>query len=264
MICVLPFCCPYRVHSRLCERWLRAVPAEPSPTRDSAAQRLCLQQFATAVYQSELTYRVRQLGYEITTGRRGAPEIKGYTQEYLDASSPRSQQIREYLERTGRSGKQPAEIAAHSTALGGSPREIRVRERDEIQKASVAIPAALLGTTRLTGVTLRTAETERALARAKSLPPTADQLRNRELDRGLIAILESMPHSAHHRELVDIVNLAEEGKSQRLLTTSKKQGVKSARGTIKGAELHATEIGFNAAINFLEHFNIPTWERFSC
>ena len=57
------------------------------------------QQFATAVYQSELTYRLRELGYEITTGRSGAPEIKGYTQEYLDASSPRSQQIREYLQR---------------------------------------------------------------------------------------------------------------------------------------------------------------------
>jgi conjugative relaxase-like TrwC/TraI family protein len=73
------------------------------------------QQFATAIYQSELTYKLRELGYEITTGRSGAPEIKGYTQEYLDASSPRSQQIREYLERTGRSGKEAAEIAAHST-----------------------------------------------------------------------------------------------------------------------------------------------------
>src|ERR1700678_2535579 len=73
------------------------------------------QQFATAIYQSELTYKLRQLGYEITTGRSGAPEIKGYTQEYLDASSPRSQQIRDYLERTGRSGKEAAEIAAHST-----------------------------------------------------------------------------------------------------------------------------------------------------
>ena len=73
------------------------------------------QQFATAIYQSELTYRLRQLGYEITAGRSGAPEIKGYTQEYLDASSPRSQQIREHLERTGRSGKEAAEIAAHST-----------------------------------------------------------------------------------------------------------------------------------------------------
>jgi conjugative relaxase-like TrwC/TraI family protein len=90
------------------------------------------QQFATAIYQSELTYQVRQLGYEITTGRSGAPEIKGFTQEYLDASSPRSQQIREYLERTGRSGKEAAEIAAHSTRDRKeihSPREVMAAHR---------------------------------------------------------------------------------------------------------------------------------------
>jgi len=90
------------------------------------------QQFATAIYQSELTYRVRQLGYEITTGRSGAPEIKGYTQQYLDASSPRSQQIREYLERTRRSGKEAAEIAAHATRDRKeihSPREVMAAHR---------------------------------------------------------------------------------------------------------------------------------------
>jgi len=90
------------------------------------------QQFATAIYQSELTYRLRQLGYEITVGRSSAPEIKGYTQEYLDASSPRSQQIREYLERTGRSGKEAAEIAAHSTRDRKeihSPREVMAAHR---------------------------------------------------------------------------------------------------------------------------------------
>jgi len=73
------------------------------------------QQFATAVYQSELMYRLAQLGYEITPGRSGAPEIKGYTQEYLDASSPRSQQIREYLEKSGFTGPEAAQIAAHTT-----------------------------------------------------------------------------------------------------------------------------------------------------
>src|ERR1700678_2621946 len=90
------------------------------------------QQFATAIYQSELTYKLRQLGYEITTGRSGAPEIKGYTQEYLDASSPRSQQIRDYLERTGRSGKEAAEIAAHST-----------RDRKEIHSPGEVMAAHL-------------------------------------------------------------------------------------------------------------------------
>jgi conjugative relaxase-like TrwC/TraI family protein len=73
------------------------------------------QQFATAVYQSELMYRLRNLGYEIERGKSGAPEIKGYSQEYLDASSPRSKQIREQLEKTGRAGAEAAEIAAHST-----------------------------------------------------------------------------------------------------------------------------------------------------
>ena len=73
------------------------------------------QQFATAVYQAELTHRLRNLGYELETGRSGAPEIKGYTQEYLDASSPRAQQIREYLERSGYQGHESAQIAAHST-----------------------------------------------------------------------------------------------------------------------------------------------------
>ena len=73
------------------------------------------QNFTTAVYQAELTQRLTKLGYEIETGRSGAPEIKGYTQEYLDASSPRSRQIREQLEKAGYSGPEAAQIAAHST-----------------------------------------------------------------------------------------------------------------------------------------------------
>jgi conjugative relaxase-like TrwC/TraI family protein len=73
------------------------------------------QQFATAVYQAQLTYQLRELGYEIEPGRSGAPEIKGYTQEYLDASSPRRQQILEAVERSGLKGHEAAQIAAHST-----------------------------------------------------------------------------------------------------------------------------------------------------
>jgi conjugative relaxase-like TrwC/TraI family protein len=73
------------------------------------------QQFATAVYQSELMYRLVRLGYEWETGRSGAPEIKGYTQDYLDASSPRSQQIREHLDKIGIHTPEAAQIAAHLT-----------------------------------------------------------------------------------------------------------------------------------------------------
>ncbi len=73
------------------------------------------QNYATAVYQSALTLQLRKLGYELEPGQSGAPEIKGYTQAYLDASSPRSQQIREQLERADFQGPEAAEIAAHAT-----------------------------------------------------------------------------------------------------------------------------------------------------
>jgi conjugative relaxase-like TrwC/TraI family protein len=90
------------------------------------------QQFATAVYQSHLTYQLRTLGYEIEPGRSGAPEIKGYSQEYLDASSPRRQQIVEAVARSGFSGPEAAEIAAHNTRDGKqilSPAEVVAAHR---------------------------------------------------------------------------------------------------------------------------------------
>jgi len=73
------------------------------------------QQFATAVYQSHLTYKLRELGYEIEAGKSGAPDVKGYTAAYLEASSPRRQQIEEALSRSGFAGPEAAQIAAHNT-----------------------------------------------------------------------------------------------------------------------------------------------------
>jgi conjugative relaxase-like TrwC/TraI family protein len=79
------------------------------------------QKYATAIYQAELGYRLRELGYDISAGKNAAPEIKGYTQEYLEASSPRSQQIKAHLEEQGLWGAGPAQIAAHRTRDAKSP-----------------------------------------------------------------------------------------------------------------------------------------------
>ncbi len=90
------------------------------------------QSYATAIYQSHLTYQLRNLGYEIESGRSGAPEIKGYSQEYLDASSPRRQQIVEAVARSGFSGPEAAQIAAHNTRDGKqilSPAEVMAAHR---------------------------------------------------------------------------------------------------------------------------------------
>ena len=73
------------------------------------------QHYATSVYRSELAMRLQGLGYEIERGQHGQPEIKGYSQEYLEASSPRRAQIKEHLQEIGREGAGAAQVAAHRT-----------------------------------------------------------------------------------------------------------------------------------------------------
>jgi len=73
------------------------------------------QHYVTSVYRSELAARLQGLGYSIERGKYGQPEIKGYTQEYLDASSPRREQIKEHLESIGMEGAGAAQVAAHRT-----------------------------------------------------------------------------------------------------------------------------------------------------
>src|SRR5438309_1624081 len=91
------------------------------------------QQYATAVYRSELAARLTALGYDIERGRSGQPEIRGYTREYLDASSPRRQQIEAYLAEEDRQGAAAAQIAAHQTRdakLEVSHNEMRRRHQE--------------------------------------------------------------------------------------------------------------------------------------
>jgi len=73
------------------------------------------QHYVTSVYRSELALRLQGLGYSIERGRYGQPEIRGYTQDYLDASSPRREQIREHLQSIGMDGAGAAQVAAHRT-----------------------------------------------------------------------------------------------------------------------------------------------------
>ena len=73
------------------------------------------QRYATAVYRSELALRLEKLGYELERGKHGQPEVKGYTKEYLEASSPRREQIKDHLREQGIDGAAAAQIAAHHT-----------------------------------------------------------------------------------------------------------------------------------------------------
>src|SRR5204862_1346438 len=95
------------------------------------------QQYATAVYRSGLAARLTALGYEVERGRSGQPEIAGYSREYLDASSPRRQQIEAYLAETDRTGAAAAQIAAHQTReakLDVSHEEMQQRHQEVAER----------------------------------------------------------------------------------------------------------------------------------
>jgi conjugative relaxase-like TrwC/TraI family protein len=91
------------------------------------------QHYATAIYRAELATRLQQLGYEIERGKYGQPEIKGYTREYLEASSPRREQIKDHLREQGLDGAGAAQVAAHHTRDRKellSPEEVQRQHRD--------------------------------------------------------------------------------------------------------------------------------------
>ncbi len=91
------------------------------------------QQYATAVYRSELAHRLQEVAYEIEHGKSGQPEIKGYSPEYLEASSPRRKQIEEHLAKENQRGAGAAQIAAHQTReakIELSHEEMQRRHRD--------------------------------------------------------------------------------------------------------------------------------------
>jgi conjugative relaxase-like TrwC/TraI family protein len=82
------------------------------------------QRYATAIYRMHLAEKLQGLGYEIDVDpRTGAPEIKGFSKQYLQESSPRreevvkeAEEIKERLELQGAVVKEDARLkqaAAH-------------------------------------------------------------------------------------------------------------------------------------------------------
>ena len=91
------------------------------------------QHYATAIYRAELATRLQELGYEIERGKYGQPEIKGYSREYLEASSPRREQIKDHLREQGLDGAAAAQVAAHHTRDHKellSPEEVQRQHRE--------------------------------------------------------------------------------------------------------------------------------------
>lgn len=123
------------------------------------------QQYATAVYRSELAAHLQKLGYEVERGEHGQPEIKGYTREYMESSSPRREKIKEHMAAAGVSGAGAAQIAAHQTREGKqhlSQKEVKAAHQKMATEYGQQPQRVLAEAARRDGVELKPEPSQRA------------------------------------------------------------------------------------------------------
>src|SRR2546423_1923797 len=98
------------------------------------------QQYATTIYRTHLAEKLQGLGYQIEVDQRtGAPEIKGFSKEYLQEASPRreevkkeAQEMKERLEQEGATVKEGAglnQAAARTNRLSKRYDHAQMRQR---------------------------------------------------------------------------------------------------------------------------------------
>jgi hypothetical protein len=164
------------------------------------------QQYATAVYRSELSARLQQLGYEIERGEHGQPEIKGYTREYMEASSPRRQQITEQLAEQGRTGPEAAQIAAHKTReakLDLTPQQVQAQHRAMAAEYGHQPQRVIEEAQRRPGVELQPEESQRVAQTAVSYARERGTEREAIVDERTL-MRDALKHSmgaAHFKEI---------------------------------------------------------------
>lgn len=104
------------------------------------------QRFATSIYRAVLATELQKLGYEITVdGRTGAPEISGFSKEYLAASSPRGAEIQreaaEMKQRLAKRGIQVDDGAGLRQAAAKADRLGKQFDRSEMRARHLAMDA---------------------------------------------------------------------------------------------------------------------------
>src|SRR5467141_2014606 len=157
------------------------------------------QQYATAVYRSELAHRLKELGYEIERGESNQPEIKGYSGEYLAVSSPRRRQIEGHLAKENQRGAGAAQIAAHQTRE--EKLELSHEEMQDRHKAMAAQfgnqPERVVKAAREHGERLQQAPEEKAIGQAVAYA------REKNLEREAVAEERELLRDALKRSMGD-------------------------------------------------------------
>jgi conjugative relaxase-like TrwC/TraI family protein len=104
------------------------------------------QQYATAMYRTHLAEKLQALGYQIEVDQRtGAPEIRGFSKEYLQESSPRRKEVRkeaqEMKERLEQEGATVKEGAGLNQAAARTNRASKRYDRAEMRRRSLEMDA---------------------------------------------------------------------------------------------------------------------------
>src|ERR1051326_3760260 len=112
---------------------------QPSELYDS-------QKYATAIYRAHLAEKLQELGYEIRVDpRTGAPEIKGFSEEYLQESSPRRREVvkdtEQAKERLAREGKTVSENARLKQAVARNNRRSKNFDPDLMRHRALEMDA---------------------------------------------------------------------------------------------------------------------------
>jgi conjugative relaxase-like TrwC/TraI family protein len=198
------------------------------------------QQYATAVYRSELAAHLQRLGYEIERGEHGQPEIRGYTREYLEASSPRREKIKEHMEAAGVSGARAAQIAAHQTREGKqylSQEEVRAAHQKMAVEYGQQPQRVLAEAAQRDGVELKPESSQRAAHHGMSYARERGMEREAVVDERTL-MQDALKHTMGEARLPEILaeferratggNLIEverrDGRAGRAYTTREMQG----------------------------------------
>jgi len=104
------------------------------------------QQYATAIYRMNLAEKLQGLGYDIEIdARTGAPEIKGFSKEYLRDSSPRREEVRkeaqEMKERLESQGITVKEGAGLNQAAARTDRASKQYDHAEMRERALEMDA---------------------------------------------------------------------------------------------------------------------------
>ncbi|MFN2531092.1 MAG: MobF family relaxase [Pyrinomonadaceae bacterium] len=104
------------------------------------------QQYATAIYRTHLAEKLQSLGYQIEVdAETGAPQIKGFSKEYLQEASPRREEVKKEAEamkeRLEREGATVKEGAALNQAAARNNRKSKRYNHSEMRKRALEMDA---------------------------------------------------------------------------------------------------------------------------